>query len=512
MKSMTRADRKFTAKAASRDEVTNANDSNPIAFTHQNPAIAQYFYTLIPIETRISSSPVPALAKMQNTVTDKAIVPSFPVTTSSSRQFNDLDSFQDSAFVRNSIANFSPSVPALVQKSILPTGAVFSASTPIRSDSPFSKLYVFGDSLSDQGNIFNITSFAQKLGANIPIVPSDPYFAGRFSNGPNWIDYLSVGLGLPLQVSSKISFLSPTSSILSPIALTSSGLGVSPFFHGATVSQGVNFAFGDAQTGYTSGPVGTIAGLIPGVLQQVSWFIKDHISVGKAADSKALYVILAGGNDYLDSSNVLTPLQSVTNLTTAIASLYSLGARNFLIPNLPDLGKTPHALAAGAAEESRLTNLTLAHDRLLGAAVWALAGALPDSHFIPLDFYSKFNNVIANPSRYGFTNVTDPFLDPNAMVLGDPNAVISSQNPNQYLFWDDVHPTTAGHFILGVDALVTIAQSLAPKVESFAAPDRISLSLGSQSALERIMQLPDNFIPTFDPLSLVKATAPALPL
>ena len=55
-----------------------------------------------------------------------------------------------------------------------------------------------------------------------------------------------------------------------------------------------------------------------------------------------------------------------------------------------------------------------------------------------LDVNSLFNGVIANPSRYGFTNVTDA-------------ALLSNSNGSGYLFWDTVHPTTqADQIIAGI--------------------------------------------------------------
>lgn len=354
---------------------------------------------------------------------------------------------------------------------------------------PFSKLYVFGDSLSDQGNIFNITKFANSLSSQIPVIPSAPYFEGRFSNGPVWIDYLSAGLGLPLQVSSKLSVLAPSIPIPSPITLVNGELRASPFFNGATTTQSVNFAFGGAQTGFTSGLAGTFSSLIPGVLQQVSWFINDHITAGKTADSNALYVVFAGGNDYLDPSNALQPTQSVTNIALSIAALYSQGARNFLIPNLPDLGITPRALKGGTDVETRLSNLAIAHNTLLNQAIDGLTNLLPQSHFIPLNFYGLLNDIAANPSQLGITNITDPSFDSlTGTIVGDPNA---------HLFWDEIHPTAVGHLGLGISSLVSVLNST-PQVNQLTASDSILLSLGNQSSLDQNALLPNIFAPKFN--------------
>ncbi|KAJ2667887.1 hypothetical protein GGH99_006550, partial [Coemansia sp. RSA 1285] len=51
-------------------------------------------------------------------------------------------------------------------------------------------LYIFGDSLSDTGRLHTMT---------FGLVPPEPYWEGRFSNGPLWIEYLALLQGLQLE-------------------------------------------------------------------------------------------------------------------------------------------------------------------------------------------------------------------------------------------------------------------------------------------------------------------------
>jgi phospholipase/lecithinase/hemolysin len=416
-----------------------------------------------------------------------------PKAKSNNQFVNDIDQVSQKIVA-------APTLNSISTTTVFPSQQKTALVTPPDSprtlvSNPFSKLYVFGDSLSDQGNIFNITKFANSLSSQLPVIPSAPYFEGRFSNGLVWIDYLSAGLGLPLQVSSKLSVLSPSIPIPSPLALVNGELKASPFFNGATTTQGVNFAFGGAQTGFTSGLTGTFSSLIPGVLQQVSWFINDHITTGKIADSNALYVVFAGGNDYLDPSNALLPEQSVTNIALSIAALYSQGARNFLIPNLPNLGITPRALIGGSEAETRLSNLTIAHNTFLNQAIDGLTNLLPQSNFIPLDFFGLLNDIAANPSQLGITNITDPSFDSlTGTIVGDPNT---------YLFWDEIHPTAVGHFGLGISSLVSVLNSTA-QANNLIASDPILSTLGNQSSPDHNALLPDVFTPIFnEPASLL---------
>src|SRR5690242_16448431 len=48
---------------------------------------------------------------------------------------------------------------------------------------PLKNIVIFGDSLSDTGNIY------KKYFESIPSSP--PYFKGRYSNGPVWVEYLA---------------------------------------------------------------------------------------------------------------------------------------------------------------------------------------------------------------------------------------------------------------------------------------------------------------------------------
>ena len=160
----------------------------------------------------------------------------------------------------------------------------------------YSRVIAFGDSLSDTGNFLALT------GNTLP-QPGD-YFEGRFSNGTVAVEWLADGLGVALQ----------------------------------------NYAYGGAKTGTGGQIVGT--GLQSQVLQFAS-------SLGDApADPNALYFVWGGANDLRDitpATFASTISGTITNLTGIVGSLYQLGARHFLLPNLPDLGITPLALLLSSA-------------------------------------------------------------------------------------------------------------------------------------------------------------------
>jgi phospholipase/lecithinase/hemolysin len=259
----------------------------------------------------------------------------------------------------------------------------------------FSGMYIFGDSLSDTGNIF-----INQGGA----VPAAPYFAGRFSNGPVWVETLASGLGLTAN---------------------------------PALAGGTNYAFGGAATG---NPPGSSS---PTLIQQMGLYLSGH---GGIADPNALYVVWGGGNDVRAQNSA----NSVTNLSSIVSNLAAAGAVNFLVPNLPDIGLTPEAVAQGTVAIK--TTLSVTHNANLVTAMDGLRSSL-GINILNLDVYDFVNQIVANPGANGFTNTTDACYS-GVTGLGGPGTVCAT--PNTYLFWDGIHPTAAAGQLLGLRALAII--------------------------------------------------------
>jgi phospholipase/lecithinase/hemolysin len=264
------------------------------------------------------------------------------------------------------------------------------ASSAALAEAPkYDNLYVFGDSYCDVGNLFTATGGAE---------PAAPYYNGRFSNGPIWLDHVAGFLGVPL-----------TASLL----------------------KGTDYAFGGAWvTAAQTIPGGTI----PSVPDQVKQYLSQH---GGKADPHALYVIEGGGNDILGTTTG-TPEALGYEIAKGIANsellLRQAGARHFLIPNLFNVGLLPAASGnvAFAAAASTATNKWV--DRLL-----SIEDFLEGIRILRMDVFSLMNAVETDPSHFGFTDVTDPCLT---------TAVCS--DPDHTFFWDTHHPTEFGHAFFAV--------------------------------------------------------------
>nr|WP_052001904.1 SGNH/GDSL hydrolase family protein [Lyngbya aestuarii] len=100
------------------------------------------------------------------------------------------------------------------------------------------------------------------------------------------------------------------------------------------------------------------------------------------------------------------------------------------------------------------------HNSLLTEALNDLS-LLPDINLIPLDMFSLYTQMFNNPEQFGFTTVTEACLSPDASLfpnLTPPQSVSFTicDQPDKYVFWDGIHPTTASHAVLAEFALAQL--------------------------------------------------------
>jgi phospholipase/lecithinase/hemolysin len=125
-------------------------------------------------------------------------------------------------------------------------------------------------------------------------------------------------------------------------------------------------------------------------------------------------------------------------------TLAAAGAQQFLVWRVPDVGATPAIRALGPQAQGVASALTQAFNNALEAQVLGPLGA-GGLRIVRLDVYGKLNQIIANPADFGLTNVTSACITPNV-------APFQCHTPDDFLFWDGIHPTAAGHGIIAQQA------------------------------------------------------------
>ncbi|MGI9241154.1 MAG: SGNH/GDSL hydrolase family protein [Verrucomicrobiales bacterium] len=286
-------------------------------------------------------------------------------------------------------------------------------------------LTVFGDSLSDVGNL----DFASG-----GVLPGEAYFSGRFSNGPLYADLLGFGISHSLE-------------------------------------GGNNFAIAGATTGAS----------VVGFPGQLDSFSMAH---PEGADPQGLYLVWFGANDVIDGYEGGDPDAAAMEIDVALSifgqalsDLIELGARNVIVLNLPDLSHTPDALEFDDPAAAPLArSLTLQWN----AGLDEIVSAQDSPGIVRIDVAALFEQILADPLAYGFTNLQD-------------RAISTPGDDREFLFWDGVHPTTRVHQILAeqmqmaLDILTPHSPTITGITHDPAGP-RVSIEFDSQPKQRYIVE------------------------
>ena len=328
----------------------------------------------------------------------------------------------------------------------------------------FTSIVVFGDSLSDTGNVAHLTQSATlgtiRYPSDLPALSID-YTDGRFTDGADTQPPAEAYFGVWIEQLAASFAAKPT--VIN------------------SLDGGTNYAYGDATTANTATTVteGPLSISIPNMGQQVT----AYLATNPAPNAGTLYVLWGGSNDVLDAAEagndpVAAAGTAVTNELALVQQLMAAGATNFLIPNIPPLGATPEGAASGAG--TALNNASVAFATGLAQGLNALqqsaTGTGQTLNIYQPDILTLFSTVATNPMAVGLGNVTS--LAQN--ISGDPDT---------YLIWDGIHPTTSGHHYVAAAAanlitpLVASSTSLsAPAVVLADQPATVTITVASSAS------------------------------
>ena len=260
------------------------------------------------------------------------------------------------------------------------------ATAPAFAEGAYTQTYFFGDSLTDSGH------FQNTLPANI----RDQ--AGRFTTNPGWVwaQWVADHYGTDASTDNQ---------------------------------GGTNYAIGGARIDTP------VANTIP-VTAQVGLYLSTR---GGVADPDALYTVWGGGNDLL-AFDFAAPVGA--QMVEAVGQLQAAGARYVLVPTVPDAGLTPFAISVGGGVPALATSIASTFNTDIFASL-SRAGL----RVIPLNTFLLQQEIVAEASRYGFTNINSPACPGSSLTCTPSNYVVPGADQT-YVFADGVHPSSATHRIL----------------------------------------------------------------
>jgi outer membrane lipase/esterase len=303
---------------------------------------------------------------------------------------------------------------------------VLATPSAVAGEMTFKSIVVFGDSLSDPGNDFaliNTQNTPPYDGLDeVTIIPHAPYAKGghHYSNGATWVEQFARQRRLA-------QYVTP--------AWQSAG------------TKAANYAVGGGRAREDNINVN-----LP---DQVNKFLAD---VGYPAPADALYVIEFGGNDLRDALVVAAsggdPIPviggALQSIGYHIGYLYANGARKFLVWNAPDLSLTPAIIALGY--QVPVFQLVEYYNAGLDAYLAALSG-MPgmDIEIKRFDAAAAVRALVLNHEAYGLDVV-------NAACVTPKVPPFDCKEPDEYLFWDGIHPTKTAHGILAEEVAALLSE------------------------------------------------------
>jgi phospholipase/lecithinase/hemolysin len=242
----------------------------------------------------------------------------------------------------------------------------------------------------------------------------------------------------------------------------------------ASLDGGTDYAYGFAKTGsgtgvFTFGPGDELSVDVNNIGQQIT----DYLATKPRINEKTLFIVWGGANDILSATSNKDVINAAVDQVINVQRLIQAGATQFIIPNLPPLGAIPR-LNGSPTTSIPATKASVLFNQILGAGIAILRDFNPGRHLnlVQLNVFGLINQIISSPSTYALVDVTTS------------SQGISTINPDTYLFWDDLHPTTRGHNIVAVTASKLIAPQeiwTDPLLDERSQPGLVSSGVGGKN-------------------------------
>lgn len=295
---------------------------------------------------------------------------------------------------------------------------------------PFKEIIAFGDSLTDVGNVAVLTE------PGFSPVINGYYKETHFSDNIIWIEILADYWELPERTPGR-----GHSTTLPP------------------KPKGNTWAWGGSEAAAGSVQPDGVTEPIPNLLKEVNQYLAAN-----DPHENTLFTIWSGADNLLIGGKFSPEdaQEAVNAVETAILHLEAAGARHFLIFNMPKLGDTPSAIAGGEIAVLAANLYADSYNKALKKTLRKLRkDPSIDVNIYFVNAYEEIVRVVGNVND-GYTYV------PAFFVPGPPVAISNVTDealdyfntngtfPTNYLFWDDVHPTTQAHQVLAGLALKAV--------------------------------------------------------
>jgi len=297
----------------------------------------------------------------------------------------------------------------------------------------FSDIFVFGDSLSDTGNL------AAALAPNpLPLPPAHSNGGRRFSNGPLAVEVLAGIFDLH----------------------------VDPFLMG---TGGTNFAFASARAAGGDEDIG--------LSTQMAAFFAAQTNAGGEIPADALYIIIIGGNDVRaaalagdEHSAKKIIKRAVRKIEKSVQRLVAAGAKTIIVGNSSDVSLLPEAAflvgAGDVAYPERASRLSMQFNKRLSKRLNLRRHRhghrgkhgkdhhdfdKNDAKIVLFDIFSFFKFIISNHEPLGFSNTEAPCFINNQLAFNPLCFAGDSPLPifERFIFFDLFHPTANVHKMVG---------------------------------------------------------------
>ncbi|KAJ3689694.1 hypothetical protein LUZ61_018858 [Rhynchospora tenuis] len=299
-------------------------------------------------------------------------------------------------------------------------------------------IFVFGDSLADNGNNNNL---------NVPLIDKSnfPYngidfpggdATGRFSNGFNSADFIAQLLGFSIGPPSYASITKPC-QMLNGVNFASGGSGIQDYTGPGTINMATQIKY----------------------FQNVTQVLQQNLGRNQAKRKIAasLFVIVTANNDMFEyfyatgAANSTINEQFINNLVDRfiqhLTSLYNSGARKFYIAGTAQVGCVPFLTSRNPAGTciDIMNQLSMQYNTIALLRVKQLSSQLRGMRYSYSNVYRMASDIRENPNSFGITDLQSACCGGgkfNGEVQCTVNATFCANRDNHF-FWDWFHPTQA---------------------------------------------------------------------